>query len=153
MSTLLHSTRNAIFTALFNLLLQTTPPAGKQWKTFNQALRQWDQVDSTDQPALFLHRGPQTTSQKASYGVAKWQLRATVWMYFRVDGLNTSSTYPDQLTDQLIDSLEQVMQPTPPDMQQTLGGLVEHAWIDGTIVWDTFTDGQAILVAPISIYI
>lgn len=153
MNQLDHNTRSAVFTALFNLLQTTPPPTGKTWKTFSQALISWEQIDSDRQPAMFLHRGPQSASQKTAYDVTKWIWKATVWVYFRTDGLNTVNTYPDQLTDQIIDNIEQVMRPAVTNGQQTLGGACYHAFIEGTIVWDTFTDGQAVIVVPITIYV
>lgn len=150
-----HPTRREIFTALFNWLRQIPPPAGAPaWKTFSQAVKHWDDVPATDQPALFLQRGLETLEQK-TFGVTKIHFRALVWIYFRTDGLKTQNTYPDQITDPVLDSIEQLFQTLPPlATRLTLGGTVYHCWIDGTIASEPgLMDNQAVIVVPISILI
>lgn len=151
---LTHATRQQIFNALFNnFVLKIPPPTGMTWKLQSQRLRQWDDVNAADQPACFLYRGVQTTKQ-AAYGVLKWQWRASIWIYYRVDGLKSTTTYPDQVTDQLIDDIEQTFQSDPMTGVIDLGGLVKNVWIDGTIVFDSgIVDNQAILVVPLCILV
>lgn len=89
-----------------------------------------------------------------AYGVTKWQWRVLVWIYFKPDGYKTATTYPDELTDQFLDNLEQVFQTEPLAGPQTLGGLVLNCWIDGNCAADPgLEDGQAVIVVPISILI
>lgn len=157
-----HATRSQVFSALFKLILTIPPPVGKTWNTQSQHLVDWEQCPGDAQPAIFLHRGPQTFNQK-TFGVTKLQFRATVWIYFNVGGLKTSSTYPDQLTDQFLDSIEQTFQTDPINGRLTLGTytdpttgrtepLVYHCWVDGTVFFDSgLTDDQAIIIIPISI--
>lgn len=149
--TLTHTSRNASFTALFNFMKQAPTPTGGLWKYFSQRLQQWDAVPPANQPAMFLHRGPQMFEQKHAFGVTKQVWRCTIWIYFRIEGLLTDSTYPDQLVDDYLDKLEVLFQTDPLVGRQTLNGLVYHVWIDGSVVWDTVTDDQGILVLPISI--
>lgn len=149
---LLHATRNQVFTALFNLL-QTlpAPPGSTSWKTFTQTILEPDDVPQTNQPALILCRGPQNFSQKA-YGVTKITWRCFFLIYFRSDNLKTVNTYPDQVTDPVLDSIEQLFQPQGNDQAFTLGGLVQNCWLDGMAVADPgIVDGQAIILCPVSI--
>ena len=150
-----HATRNAVFTALFEYLKShVTPPTGNSWKTASQHLVQWDDVNHAQQPAIFLHRGPQIATQTHAFGVTKWVWKATVWVYFRTDGLKTTSTYPSQLTDQFLDNLEFAFQTEPLVGRFTLGDLVEHCWIDGGCFADSgLIDGQAVIVIPLSILV
>lgn len=152
MSNLTHAPRSQIFGALFDLI-QTIPcPVGSRWKTASQKLVQWDKVPPVNQPAIYLYRGPQKAESNKVFGVTKWQLRATLWIYFRTDGLQTSNTYPDQITDPLLDAIEEVFQPSPQVQRNTLGGLVYHCWIDGVIVFDSgISDGQAVCIVPLSL--
>jgi hypothetical protein len=157
-----HATRSQVFQALFNLIVKIPPPVGKTWNTQSQHLVDWDQVPGDKQPAIFLHRGPQTLSQK-TFGVTKLQLRASIWIYYSVAGLKTSSTYPDQLTDPFLDTIELTFQTDPLNGRLTLGTyvdpttgrtepLVYHCWVDGTIYCDPgLTDDQAFIIVPISI--
>ena len=155
MSGLTHSTRNAVFTALFNLAKTIPPPLTySAWKTTSQFLKQFDEVPAADQPALFLFRGPQHATQEKAFGVTKWKWRAFLWIYFRTEGYKTSSTYPDQFTDDFLDKLEQTFMPDPQNGVQNLGGLIHHCWIDGAIYFDSgLTDGQGVVVVPISILV
>jgi hypothetical protein len=149
-----HATRNQVFTALYNLLLTTPPPVGQKWNYTSQSLELWDQVKEANQPSLFLHRSVQIATENHAYGVTKWLWKSSVWVYYRVENYNTKNTYPDQLTDQFLDGLEQVFLPVPPYKNQTLGGLCVNAWIDGQCIFDSgLQDGQAVIVIPISIYV
>lgn len=150
-----HATRNQVFEALFTLVKTITPPGGRSWALTSQWFRMWDTLNEGDQPALFLVRGPQTSEQKHAFGVTKLHWKANLWIYYRTDGYKTQNTYPDQLTDPLLDSIEQTFQTDPNVGRLTLGDLVWHCWIDGTIFWEPGldTDNQAVLVVPISILI
>ena len=152
MAQLPHATRSAVFNALFYLLKTIPPPVGEKWKTASQFLKQYDEVDAAEQPAIFLLRAPQSAEQK-TYGVTKWTFRASAWIYYRTDGLRTEHTYPDQLTDQFLDNIEATFQ-TDLGVSLTLGGLVKHCWIDGTCYADPgISDPQAIIIIPISIFL
>ena len=147
-----HATRQQVFTALFNFIKNIPPPVGQKWVSFSQNLVSWDDVPPAQQPAVFLHRLVQTAKQEHRFGVTKWHWTATIWIYFRSDGYRTTNTYPDQVTDPLLDSIEQLFQTDPANGQLTLGGLVYHCWIDGTIYSDPgLVDNQAVIVVPISI--
>lgn len=147
-----HAARKDVFDALFTLLKTIPAPTGMAWKLTSQRLRHWDDVSAAEQPAMFLERAPQTAEQKHAFGVTGWHWRVLVWIYYRVDGYKTESTYPDLLTDQFLDKIEETFQTDPNNGPVTLGGLVNHCWIDGTIVWESGTnDGQAVLVIPLSI--
>lgn len=150
-----HASRNAVFEALFALLKTTTPPGGTTWRTTSQWLRLWDEVGKDLQPALFLQRGPQVAEQKHAFGATRWQWKCWVWIYYQVGGLqNSSTTYPDQLTDQFLDNIEQVLATDPIAGPRTLGGLVQHVWIDGTIFTEAgIEDAQAFMIIPISILV
>lgn len=149
---LTHATRNQVFTSLFNFLGFLPPPQGMTWNTISQYFQIWDDVVAANQPAIFLYRGPQNFTSKHVFGVTKLLWRVSIFIYFRADGFKTRNTYPDQITDQICDSLEQLFQTSTRDGRQTLGGTVWHCWIEGNIVTDPgIVDGQAIVVCPLSI--
>jgi hypothetical protein len=151
-SPLPHATRKAVFTALFDLIQKIPAPAdAPNWKTASQLLKSWDEVNAGDQPALFLHRGPQQVEQK-TFGVTRWLWKCSLWIYFRADNLKTVSTYPDQYTDAFLDSVELAFQTEPLLGRLTLGGLAWHCWLDGQVFSDPgINDSQAVIVIPISI--
>lgn len=149
-----HSTRSQVFTALFNYLLTIPSPTGQRWGYTSQYPKIWDEIDAVNQPALILHRGPQTAEQKVRFGITKWHWTANVWIYFRTDNLKTRTTYPDQLTDQFIDNFEQFFQTDTANGLFSLGGVCYHCWIDGTIIFDSgINDNQAVLLIPLSIIV
>lgn len=153
LASLPHATRSQVFTALFNTIKTLPPPPNfTSWKTISQFVRSWDDTPAENQPAIYLHRLVQTAKQEHRFGVTKWHWTAMIWIYFRSDGYRTSNTYPDQITDPIIDSVEQLFQTDPINDRFTLGGLVHHCWIDGTIYSDPgLEDGQAVILVPISI--
>ena len=54
---------------------------------------------------------------------------------------------------QLIDAIDAAINPMP-GIPQTLGGLVLHTYIDGTVVFDNgLTDQQAIILVPITMLV
>jgi hypothetical protein len=152
-----HATRQQVFDTLFAYLKNCPSPAGVPWKTFSQALAQWDNVPAADQPAMFLRRGAQIAEQKHAFGVTKWVFKANVWVYFRTENWSTQYRYPDQLTDQFLDGFEQLFQiqtqPAPFTLSNNnLLGIVKNVWIDGMLFSDPgLVDNQAVIVIPLSI--
>lgn len=147
-----HAGRSQVFTALFNLLKMAPSPTQVPYKTFTQRMQIWDAVPPGDQPCLILERGPQFAEQVHAYGVTKWKWKVLVWIYYQVGGFQTANTYPDMLTDQFLDGLEQLFLPPGLNSKFTLGGLVQNCWIDGMIACEPgLVDGQGLIVVPVSI--
>jgi hypothetical protein len=152
-----HAGRSTVFNALL-ALMKTIPatsiPGQTVWKTITQSLVLWDEIPAVSQPAMLLHRGPQISEQKHVFGVTKQEWHASIWIYFRTDSLKTASTYPDQITDQMLDSFELAFQTDPINNRLTLGGVCYHCFIDGTIFFDSgINDQQAVIVVPITILV
>lgn len=152
-----HATRSVIYNALYSYMQKIPAPGGMQWQTFSQAIKHWDAVPATAQPAMFLTRQRETITQKTGYGVTRLEFHPEIWIYFRADGMKTRSTYPDQYIDPLKDAIEQLFQTNPPTGGRlTLGGVCQHCWIDGVIASDPGlqdASGQAIVLIPISILV
>lgn len=152
-----HATRSVIYNALFSFLKQIPAPTGVQWKTFSQAIEHWDNVAPAAQPALFLTRQFESTTQKTANGISKLEFHCLVWIYFRSDGMKTANTYPDQYIDPLKDAIEQLFQTNPPNGGRlTLGGVCHHCWLNGGIYSENGLEdatGQAVVVFPVSIWV
>jgi len=147
-----HATRQQIFTALYNLV-QTlpAPPGSTRWNTVTQEIKEWDAYSAAQQPVLTLARGAQNFQLKA-VGTTRLQWRLALLIYFRTEGYQTSNSYPDQITDPVLDSIEQLFTPVMANQYFTLGGLVQNCWIDGNVYSDPgIVDSQAIVLVPISI--
>lgn len=151
---LTHATRQQIFTALFNLLKTLPPPPQfSQWNTFTQKIQQWDDYTAAQQPVMTLFRGAQNFKLTA-VGTTRFQWKVLLLIYFRTDGFQTSNTYPDQVTDVVLDNIEQLFTPQGNNKYFTLGGLVQNCWIDGNIYSDpAIVIDQAVVLCPISIVV
>ncbi|NHR05729.1 hypothetical protein HA052_11010 [Chromobacterium haemolyticum] len=138
--------REHIYAALFERL-----KAIPGLRTTSRRLKQWGDVDSSQQPALFLAQGRETaTPGDPARGVpTKWLLHPEVYLYVRTTG----NQAPGTVMNPLLDAIEAVTKPDNPMQRvQTLGGLVERCWIEGDIETDEGTLGdQAVAIVPFRI--
>lgn len=117
-------------------------------------LRHWNDVKSIEQPYLCVAQGNQTATQgnpvKGLY--AKWILEADIYVYVQTTG----KQIPGSVINPILDAIENALAPPFPDVNkcQTLNGLVEHCWIEGTIETDEGTLGdQAVAIIPVVILV
>jgi len=139
--------REAIFVALADLLNGIPGVV-----TFSRKLLHWTDVSPSQQPALFLAQGNQTaTPGDPARGLpTKWTLSADLYLYTNTQG----ETSPSTRANILLDAIEHQLSPPPLQRTQTLGGLVEHCWIEGAIETDEGTLGdQAVAIVPLKILI
>lgn len=135
--------REAIYQALFAKLA-----AVPGLKTTSRKLRHWSDVQASEQPALF-------QAQKNEVGIrqqgldTKWTLNLDIYVYVNTSG----EACPASQLNQIMDDIEAALLP---DNQikntNTLGGLVHHCRIEGSIETDEGTLGdQAVAIVPIVI--
>jgi hypothetical protein len=132
-------TRNDIMQAL---LAQVTPPG--VFQTTGRRLIYWTDCDA--QPALFVRHMKDHYDRGPTRLPARVTVECEVWIYART-GEDPQVT-PDVALNDLVDLVEQQLRPAANREAQTLGGLVTHAWIAGTIEYepgDIFAQGIAIL--------
>jgi hypothetical protein len=140
---------------LFNLAATATftaPINGyTTWASSSRRLRLWVNVDSGQQPALFLvqHRG--TRRATGTGNLMRRYLDMGFWCYAPS---GDESIVGDDLLDIMETALESVMVPDNPQMNElTLGGLVYWTRLvqdDGLYIRDPGDiDGQALLVLPV----
>ena len=121
--------------------------------TMSRRLRLWNDVAPTERPALFVTQGNQTEAPVKGLD-AKVELEAEVYVYIHE---SDPSIPPSVQLNQMIDHVRAKLAPDHPDMceYQTLGGLVEHCWIEGTIevfeAVENMLDDQGIAIIPIRI--
>lgn len=139
-------TREPIYAALF-AKLQTA----SGFATTSRRLRHWTDTPGGDQPALFMAQKRETAFPREPVpGLpTKYLLEVDVYVYVKA----RSNAAPGPLLNALIDAVEAAIAGTPgAGGKQTLGGLCEHAWVEGTIETDEGTLGdQAVAVIPILI--
>ena len=138
----------AIYQALFNRL------SGIEGiNTTSRRLKHFNNVAPDDRPALFVTQGNQTEAPVKGLD-AKVELEAEVYVYIHE---SDPSIPPSVQLNQMIDRVRTKLAPDHPDMceYQTLGGLVEHCWIEGTIeVYEAAENmhyDQGIAIIPIRI--
>ena len=137
-----------IYQALFNCLSGIDG-----FVTTSRRLKHFNNVAPDARPALFVTQGNQTEAPVKGLD-AKVELEAEVYIYIHE---NDPSIPPSVQLNQMIDQVRAKLAPDNPDIceYQTLGGLVEHCWIEGTIevfeAVENMLDDQGIAIIPIRI--
>ncbi|MEP7299160.1 MAG: hypothetical protein ABI702_23500 [Burkholderiales bacterium] len=137
-------TREPIYAALFAKL-----SAAAKFKTVDRVLRHWVDVTASEQPALFQSQRFEDAATIPGQPTV-WMLRLDIYLYAHTGGDKKVS--PGALLNPLIDAVEAALAPDVVTGKCRLGGLVEHAWIEGSIDTDEGTLGdQAVAIVPIVI--
>ena len=138
----------AIYQALFDRLSGIDG-----FVTTSRRLRLWNDVAPTERPALFVTQGNQ--SEAPTKGLdAIVELSAEAYIYVHEED---PTKPPSSQLNTMIDRFRAKLAPDHPDIceYQTLGGLVEHCWIEGTIevfeAVENMLDDQGIAIIPIRI--
>jgi hypothetical protein len=145
--------RETVAAALLTLL-QGATIAGitglTQFVTISRATTPWSNITPGDQPAIYVIHSGEQLMQNQAYGLTKYCLHYELVIYARADA--SPAAVPDTLINALLDSIDAVMQSTPPGERQTLGGVVYHAWIEGEILIDSgILDEQIAILVPIKV--
>jgi hypothetical protein len=139
----------AISIALFNLL----STIATYFQTMDRVGQIWTNVAPTDQPYLGLIERGGMVVQNSATGLTKHTLHYTVLVYIRGDASqSTNAVLPATQLNAIWLQIEQIMNYGPMGERQTLGGLVENAWIEGEVLMDAgILDQQLALMIPISV--
>lgn len=134
--------REPIYEALFNKLSDIQGIA-----TCSRILQHWDDVSPNNQPALYVAQDSQQAEQVTGFPT-KYVLGAKLWLYTHRD---TNGIVPSTQINNILDAVDEALAPVPASgNKQTLGGLVEHCWIDGAIETDEGLLGnQAVAIVPV----
>lgn len=135
--------REDIYAALLALLRDAAPFA-----TVGRRARLWSDLSPIQQPALFLVAKGEEFAPLS--GVPpKRTLYADLILYAQAPDDETAGA---QVLNPLLDAVQAALRPPVPGTDQTLGGLVRHAWIEGRIQTDEGALGpQAVAIVPLSI--
>lgn len=137
------TTREAIYAALFALL-----QGAGGFQTVGRRVQPWSALSSAQQPALFLVAKGEDHARLAGMP-SRRTLQADLVVYAMAPDDNTAGS---QVLNPLLDAIQAALQPPPYSADQTLGGLVQHAWIEGHIQTDEGALGsQAVAVIPVHI--
>lgn len=145
--------REAIMAALFERIASS-----HAWATSSRRLRIWQDVPASEQPAVFVTAGSQSTQYSDRGNPPISLLRATVYVYSRHD--DPTQTPETQMND-LISAVEAALEKQPTEQagplgapgggwSTTLGGLVVYARVDGDVETDEGALGdQAVAIIPV----
>lgn len=137
-------TRELIYSTLFDLLKGVG-----EFKTTSRRLKHWSDVAPAQQPALFVSQRTEIVTRTPGLNPI-WELQLDIYLYANTGG--DKGIAPSQILNPLIDAIEEALKPNAIDNKQTLGGLVQHAWIDGAIETDEGVLGdQAVAIIPVVI--
>jgi hypothetical protein len=127
--------RDKIFSALFERL-----KALPDFVTCEEVLKPWSAVPGEQQPALFVVKGMETVFNERGLP-PKWSLTARLYLY--AHAASRPDVVPGRQVNRLLTVIEQALERTPEEgtdgttpWATTLGGLVSHAWIDGSVETD-----------------
>lgn len=137
--------REAIYAALFKRL------AGSANFAFtSRRLKHWSDLSPAEKPALMVIQKAETA--KRIHGMpAKWTLEIDVYVYCLAPDDYTSAS---EILNPLVDGIETALAPSPVEETQTLGGLVDHCWIEGKIQTDEGAlGGEAVCILPVFVLV
>jgi hypothetical protein len=141
-------TREPIYAALFAKLSSALGVAGIV--TVSRRLVHWNDVPSSQQPAMYMIQKGETAQPQPRGMPTKWTLEVDVYIYANSADVNVS---PGSIMNPLLDALTAALAPpNPVENVQTLGGLVSNCWIEGGIQTDEgVLGGQSVAIVPIRI--
>lgn len=142
--------RNQVFAALFALTDNLNLGSAGTFVSRSRKFKHFAKVPKDQQPAHFQTEFLDKAQQKTSMpSIRRWHASWTV--YFASDPGNDEDI-PTVAMNDIVDALEACL--ADPFNKQTLGGLVEHCFIDGEIIKIAGDDdGQGMIVVPITILV
>jgi hypothetical protein len=149
------ATREPIYAALAALVF-ADPRIGAVFATTGRYLRHHEQVPGgvVGMPAIYLVQHPGESFVRVGKGVpAKRTLRCAFVMYFNT--ADPGNSLPATACNAGLDVIDDVINlPPNPGNVQTLGGLVEHVYIEGDVsTAEGLLQDHSIVVVPITILI
>ena len=143
--------REQIYSALFTLL-----QGAANFKTVGRVWVPSNKLDPPQLPALFMVENNEHATHSAPGRPAKWLLDVDVVIYARNEGESQApgaeNYVPATALNNLLDAVESAIAPPVSTSVQTLGGLVQHCWIEGKIEKDAALQGaNSLAVIPIKI--
>jgi len=134
--------REQIYSALFSRISEIDG-----FTTISRRLKHWDDVAPSEQPALFQTQKSESVSTVPGMNPV-WEFNLELYIYARSSGDPFNS--PAIILNPLVDAIVAALAPNPISNKQTLGGLVQHCWIEGAIETDEGVLGdQAVAIIPI----
>ena len=142
--------REPIYAALFALVQSAVAPHAV---TIARRFELASQVPPAEQPAVFQVQKSERVQHERRGLPAKYWLSVDLVIYVQA---GDSAAIPAQAVNAILDAIDSALAPNAGDPMnnQTLGGLVEHAWIEGEamIVEGTLQE-QSVAIVPVQMYV
>jgi hypothetical protein len=117
----------------------------------SRRVQMFDQIPQDRRPALIQVEDGESYAQDFTGKPPRVTLRVKLIIYTWAKGLQVPGI---TLLNPRIDAIERALAPPPLTFKQTLGGLVDHAWIEGEIIKVSGDlDGDGVAVVPINILV
>ncbi len=142
--------REPIYVALWNLFI-THPNLVGKFVTQSRYLKHFDSVDAQAMPALFLAQSGEQWVKPGKGIPAKRVLMPHLAMYCATG--QPDAVLPATLINNLLDVVDEVIeQPGNPANTQTLGGLVDHVYLEGQVeIYEGYLQDKSIVLVPLTI--
>jgi len=138
--------RSAVTTALYDILKNAYA-----WASTDIRAKAPGQLNNFDQPSMFLIKPAENINQKQALGLPIYNLTYFCLVFAKSSDSVPDATYLEQIFDNMLDSIEAALMPVIGDLQ-TLGGLVTHCYINGTIHIDSpVINPQGAMWIPITV--
>jgi hypothetical protein len=122
-------------------------------RTSSRRLRNFDSVDPSQMPALFITQRPELQERGAIGLPSKRTMNFEVYLY--TADPQADSVIPVQQLNNMVDAIEAALVPNPLTGVQTLGGLVQSARIDGSVEYyeNITADNKSVAIIPIAVLV
>lgn len=144
-------TREPIYAAVF-AFFASLQANGLEFKAATRDTATWESFSPEEQPALLQRQKSETATYKKGFPT-KWTLGLELMLYVSTGGNNDPDVTPSQLINPLLDLIETALAIDDQDNDTcTLGGLVSHCAINGTIeIHEGSLGDEAVVIVPIEI--
>ena len=143
--------RDVVYSALFDLVANDT--RANVFLTKSRLLKHVEEVDAAFTPALFMFQMPETRQYVGKGIPAKRTLHCAFFVY--INAPDPTSTLPATLLNAAADIIDDIVsEPGNPANTQTLGGLVEHVYIEPTVEnYEGLLQSKGVLVAHVAMLV
>lgn len=119
--------------------------------TSSRKLRHYDDVSPPEMPALFQTQRPETHERGQANFPAKRTQHFELWLY--TCDAQSPMVITSQQLNVMVDAIEDALRPSPLTNVNNLGGLCQHAWIEGSVEYyeNVTTDGKSIAVIQVAV--
>lgn len=141
----------AVFAALLTQLQTAQFEGSNAMQSWTRTVEAPDQIPVSNMPAAVLVQGDLLAEQKQVFGATKWTFSALLLIYLRADSSQVNpNPLPATLVNYFVWGIFKSLWGKPPYGKQTLGGLVEHAWLEGQVHQEVANE-QLVIMIPIMI--